>query len=156
MTGTITGSIGVIMETSNVGGLLDKIGVQMDPLVSGPLKGQPSFDKPLTPLARDVLQAMVGDLFDQFVGLVAQGRHMDPAKVRTLADGRAYTGRQALKNGLVDEIGGDDQARKWLEANAHVTTGLAITEPDKRTWSQRLMASSLSTIVHYRAGIATR
>jgi protease-4 len=144
---TITGSIGVIMETSNLGGLLDKIGVQMEPLVSGPLKGQPSFDKPLTPQARQVLQDMVGDLFDQFVGLVAQGRHMDPARVRTLADGRAYTGRQALKLGLVDEIGGDEQARKWLETHAHVTTGLKITEPDKRPWQERLMATSLSTIV---------
>ena len=144
---TITGSIGVIMETGNVGGLLDKLGIQMDPLVSGPMKGQPSFDKPMPPQARAVLQDMVGDMFDQFVGLVAQGRHMDPARVRDLADGRAYTGRQALKNGLVDEIGGDEQARKWLEANAHVPAGLAITEPDKRPWSQRLMASSLSTIV---------
>jgi protease-4 len=119
----------------------------MEPLVSGPLKGQPSFDKPLTPQARQVLQDMVGDLFDQFVGLVAQGRHMDPARVRTLADGRAYTGRQALKLGLVDEIGGDEQARKWLETHAHVTTGLKITEPDKRPWQERLMATSLSTIV---------
>jgi protease-4 len=144
---TITGSIGVIMETSNLGGLLDKIGVQMDPLVSGPLKGQPSFDKPMTPQARQVLQDMVADLFDQFVGLVAQGRHMDPARVRALADGRAYTGRQALKLNLVDEIGGDEQARKWLESHAHVATGLQITEPDKRPWQQRLLASSLSTIV---------
>ena len=144
---TITGSIGVIMETGNVGGLLDKLGIQMDPLVSGPLKGQPSFDKPMTPQARAVLQDMVGDMFDQFVGLVAKGRHMDPARVRELADGRAYTGRQALKNGLVDQIGGDEEARKWLEADAHVPAGLTITEPDKRPWSQRLMASSLSTIV---------
>jgi protease-4 len=144
---TITGSIGVIMETPNFGGLLDKVGVQMDQLVSGPLKGQPSLDRPMTPQARQVLQAMVGDLYDQFVGLVAQGRHMDEARVRELADGRAYTGRQALKLGLVDEIGGDDQARTWLETKRGVATGLRITEPDKRPWSERLMASSLATIV---------
>ena len=89
---TITGSIGVIMETMNFGGLLDKIGVAVDPLVSGPLKGQPSFDKPMSPQGRAVLQAMVGDLYDQFVEIVATGRHMDPARVRSLADGRAYTG----------------------------------------------------------------
>ncbi len=144
---TITGSIGVIMETTNFGGLFDKIGVSTDPLVSGPLKGQPSLDKPMTPEARQVLQAMVGDLFDQFVGLVAQGRHMDEAKVRQLADGRAYTGRQAKALGLVDEIGGDDQAQQWLEKKAGVSSGLSITEPDRRPWSQRLAAQSIADIV---------
>jgi protease-4 len=144
---TITGSIGVIMEIPNFGGLFDKLGISTDPLVSGPLKGQPSIDKPLTPQAREVLQGMVGDLFDQFVGLVAAGRHMDAAKVRQLADGRAYTGRQARALGLVDEIGGDEQARTWLEKFAAVPTGLEITEPDKRPWSQRLTAQSIATIV---------
>jgi protease-4 len=144
---TITGSIGVIMEIPNFGGLFDKLGISTDPLVSGPLKGQPSIDKPLTSQAREVLQGMVGDLFDQFVGLVAAGRHMDAAKVRQLADGRAYTGRQARALGLVDEIGGDEQARTWLEKFAAVPTGLEITEPDKRPWSQRLTAQSIATIV---------
>ncbi len=144
---TITGSIGVIMETVNFGGLLDKIGVDDEPLVSGPLKGQPSFSKPLSPQGRVVLQAMVGDLYEQFVGLVAEGRHMDPARVRELADGRAYTGRQAKALGLVDEIGGDDEAQHWLEAQKLVARGLQVTEPDRRPWAQRLAASSLSGIV---------
>jgi len=144
---TITGSIGVIMETPNFGGLLDKIGVSDEALVSGPLKGQPSLTKPLSPEGRVVLQALVGDLFDQFVGLVAAGRHMDPAHVREMADGRAYTGRQALALGLVDEIGGDDEAQRWLEKQNKVPRGLKVTEPDKRPWMQRLAASSLSGIV---------
>jgi protease IV len=144
---TITGSIGVIMETTNFGGLLDKIGVSVDPLVSGPLKGQPSFDKPMTPEARQVLQAMVGDLFDQFVELVAQGRHMDPAKVRQLADGRAYTGRQAKALGLVDEIGGDREAQAWLEKTGKVARDLKVTEPDHRDWWVRMTTESLTQIV---------
>jgi protease-4 len=144
---TITGSIGVILETTNVGGLLDKIGVSVDPLVSGPLKGQPSFDKPLTPQARVVLQGMVGDLYEQFVEIVATGRHMDPATVRTLADGRAYTGRQAKALGLVDEIGGDREAQLWLEKTGRVARDLKIVEPDRRSWAQRMAATSLSTIV---------
>jgi protease-4 len=144
---TITGSIGVIMETASFGGLLEKVGVSVDPLVSGPMKGQPSLDKPMTPQARQVLQDLVGDLFEQFVDLVAAGRHMDPAKVRALADGRAYTGRQAKALGLVDEIGGDDQARQWLEKTAAVPAGLEITEPDRRPWAQRLGAGSLADIV---------
>jgi protease IV len=144
---TLTGSIGVILETTNIGALLDKIGVSMDPLVSGPLKGEPSLTKPMSPQGRQVLQGIVGDLYDQFVLLVADGRHMDPARVRALADGRAYTGRQAKALGLVDEIGGDDEAQHWLETQKQVTPGLPVTEPDKRPWSERLTAASLSGIV---------
>jgi protease-4 len=144
---TLTGSIGVILETTNAGELLGKIGVQVTPLVSGPLKGQPSLTEPMSPEGKQYLQGLVGDLFDQFVGLVAQGRHMDPARVRTLADGRAYTGRQALGLGLVDEIGGDEQAVKWLEKTRHVATGLPITDPEKPNYFQRMVATGLSDIV---------
>ena len=83
-------------------------------ITSGPLKDQPSFTRPLSPQGRDVLQGLVMDMYDQFVGMVASGRHMDAARVRELADGRAYTGRQALKLGLVDAIGGEQDARQWL------------------------------------------
>src|ERR1700749_2556868 len=58
--------------------------------------------------------------------MVAEGRHMDAAKVRSLADGRAYTGRQALKLGLVDEIGGERDARDWLAANKNVSSKLPV------------------------------
>jgi protease-4 len=144
---TLTGSIGVILETTNIGDLLSKVGVQTDPLVSGPLKGQPSLTQPLSPEGRQYLQGIVGDLFDQFVGLVARGRHMDPAHVRTLADGRAYTGRQALALGLVDEIGGDTQAVRWLEQTRHVTAGLPIIDPDKPGYFQRMVAQGVSGVV---------
>lgn len=144
---TITGSIGVILETVNFGGLLGKLGVAEDPLVSGPLKGQPSIDKPMTPEARAVLQAMVGDLYDQFVQIVAKGRHLDAARVRELADGRAYTGRQALPLGLVDELGGEPEALHWLQTARHVDPALRVIEPDRRPWTQRIMAKSISDIV---------
>ena len=143
---TITGSIGVIMENVNFGGLLDKLGISADPLVSGPLKGQPSFDKPLSPQGRAVLQAMVGDLYDQFVDIVAAGRHMDQAKVRGLADGRAYTGRQARALGLVDEIGGDQEARAWLEHTNRIPRGLPILEPDRRPWTARITSDTTDTL----------
>jgi protease-4 len=144
---TLTGSIGVILETTNVGGLLGKIGVQVDPLVSGPLKGQPSLTEPMSPAGRQYLQALVGDLFDQFVSLVARGRHMDPARVRALADGRAYTGRQALGLGLVDEIGGDHQAVAWLEKQRNVPGGLPIQDPEKPNYFTRMAATGLADIV---------
>ncbi len=125
---TLTGSIGVILEQGDISGLLDRIGVNVDPLVSGPLKGQPSFTKPLSPEGRVVLQGLVADLYEQFVAMVADGRHMDPARVRELADGRAYTGRQALPLGLVDQIGGEPEARAWLAEHHQVGEGLAVSD----------------------------
>ncbi len=99
--GTLTGSIGVLLETGEVSGLLKMLGIQAEAITSGPLKDQPSFTRPLTPEGRDVLHGIVMDMYDQFVGMVASGRHMDADRVRELADGRAYTGRQALRLGLV-------------------------------------------------------
>ena len=125
---TLTGSIGVILEQGDISGLLGKIGVDVDPLVSGPLKGQPSFTKPISPEGRVVLQGLVADLYEQFVAMVADGRHMDAARVRELADGRAYTGRQALPLGLVDQIGGEPEARAWLAEKHQVGEGLAVSD----------------------------
>jgi protease-4 len=138
--------IGVILEAGDASGLLDKIGFKAEQLVSGPLKGQPSFTQPLSPAGRDYLQALVMDLYDQFVGLVAKGRHMDPAKVKTLADGRAYTGRQAQSLGLVDEIGGEPEALKWLQTKRNVSADLPVRDVLKGSWAQRMVQSSLDTI----------
>jgi protease-4 len=121
---TITGSIGVLLETGDVSGLLKTLGITADPIVSGPLKDQPSYVAPLSPAGRDVLQGLVMDMYDQFVTMVANGRHMDPARVRQLADGRAYTGRQALGLGLVDVIGGEPEARAWMAASKGVSADL--------------------------------
>jgi protease-4 len=129
---TLTGSIGVLLETPNFGGLLEKLGITNEPLVSGPLKNQPSLDKPLSPEGRAVMQGIVDDLYGQFVDLVAAGRHMDAARVRELADGRAYTGRQALKLGLVDQIGGENEAQRWMETSKGLARGLPVAETDKR------------------------
>ena len=151
---TLTGSIGVILEQGDISGLLDRIGVNVDPLVSGPLKGQPSFTKPLSPEGRVVLQALVMDLYEQFVEMVASGRHMDPARVRELADGRAYTGRQALPLGLVDQIGGETEARAWLADKHQVAESLPLREvlPARGFWARQM--SSLWTGV-VSAGLKT-
>jgi protease-4 len=111
---TITGSIGVIMEAPEAAGLLSKLGIDVQTLVSGPLKGQPSVTAPMTDAGRQALQDLLMNLYGQFVAMVAEGRHMSIADVRKLADGRAYTGQQALPLHLVDQIGGMDAARAWL------------------------------------------
>ncbi len=125
---TLTGSIGVILETGEASGLLGKLGLTAEAITSGPLKDQPSFTRPLTDQGRDVLHGLVMDMYDQFVGMVADGRHMDPARVRELGDGRAYTGRQAVRLGLVDAIGGEPEARDWLASARGVAASLPVRE----------------------------
>jgi protease IV len=143
---TLTGSIGVLLETGEVSGLLSKIGVTADAITSGPLKDQPSFTRPLTPEGREVLHGLVMDMYDQFVGMVADGRHMPPDKVRALADGRAYTGRQALQLGLVDQLGDEQQARDWLAANRGVPASLPVVDVRLGGLAQRAFGSALSGV----------
>jgi protease-4 len=144
--GTLTGSIGVLLPTGEVSGLLKTLGVSVDDITSGPLKDQPSFTKPMTPEGRAVLQGLVMDMYDQFVEMVAAGRHMDADKVRQLADGRAYTGRQALKLGLVDAIGGEREARAWLAATRDVPTTLPVDDVTTEGLAARMFAGSLSSL----------
>jgi protease-4 len=118
--GTITGSIGVLFQTVDVTSLLDKLGVKPTSLKSGPLKAVPSPIEPLTDEARVATQALVTDLFDFFIDLVVERRPLDRAQVLELADGRVYTGRQAVKNGLVDAIGGETAARDWLTTEKEI------------------------------------
>ncbi len=125
---TVTGSIGVLMETGEISGLMEKLGVTAEAITSGPLKNQPSLTRSLSPKGREVLLGLVQDMYDQFVGMVAAGRHMEPDAVRALADGRAYTGRQALKLGLIDAIGDEQDARTWLEANKDIAKDLPVDE----------------------------
>jgi protease IV len=105
MPGSVTGSIGVIMEMPNASGLLDKIGVSMEVVKSAEFKDAGSPYRRISDGDRGVLQAMVSDVYDQFVGAVAYERMLDEDSVRRLADGRLFSGRQALQVGLVDRTG---------------------------------------------------
>jgi protease-4 len=125
---TLTGSIGVILQTAEVSGLLSRLGVTAEAITSGPLKDQPSYTRPLTPQGREYLQGLVADMYDQFVNMVAQGRHMDVDSVKKLADGRAYTGRQAKELGLVDELGGEVEARAWLATKHGISESTPVRD----------------------------
>lgn len=103
--GSLTGSIGVIMEFTNFQELLQKIGLRSDVIKSGEHKDIGSPIRPMTDSDRKILQAMIDDVHAQFIDAVAEGRKMEPETVRSLADGRIFTGRQALTAGLVDELG---------------------------------------------------
>jgi protease-4 len=102
---SVTGSIGVIMSLYNATGLFAKIGVNSDPIKSGPNKDIGNPARLMTKEERDILQGMVNSFYDQFVHVVAAGRKLPEERVRVLADGRVYTGLDACKLGLVDEVG---------------------------------------------------
>ncbi len=102
---TLTGSIGVYMPYMNTEELFKKIGITSDKIKSGPYKDILTNDRPMTPEEKQILQNIVDEIYDQFVYTVSAGRRMETSKVRAIADGRIYTGRQAKNIGLVDELG---------------------------------------------------
>ena len=112
--GTITGSIGVIMPFSNIEALMGKIGLKADVIKSGEYKDIGSPTREMTSKEREILKASIDDVYGQFVEAISQGRNMDSEKIRTLADGRIYTGRQALEAGLIDRLGGFEDAVDFL------------------------------------------
>ncbi|MSP83781.1 MAG: signal peptide peptidase SppA [Alphaproteobacteria bacterium] len=131
--GTLTGSIGVLWETFDASELLGQIGIGTEALRSGPLKGQPSPLEPLSGPVRASIQALVDEMHGLFVAMVATGRAMDEATVRRLADGRVYSGRQAVENGLVDAIGGEAEARDWLAVERDIDADLPTIDV---TWGE--------------------
>lgn len=136
---SLTGSIGVIIQYGEASKLLDTIGIKMDEVKSAPLKAAPSFYKPASPEARAVLEDVVRDSYDWFVGMVSDRRRMALDEARRLADGRIYTGAQALKNGLVDAVGGEKTAINWLETEKQVEKDLPI-----RDWKPKNPIDDLS------------
>jgi protease IV len=108
--GTLTGSIGVLMQLAEIEGLLKKVGVHLEVIKAGRHKDVGNFARAMTAEERAILQALLDDMYDQFVTAVAEGRRLDRAKVIELADGRVYTGRRAKELGLVDSLGGLEDA----------------------------------------------
>lgn len=108
--GTITGSIGVIMEIPNLKGLMDKVGIKTEVIKSGKHKDLASVFRGIGEEERKILQGVLDDVHNQFIKAVAEGRKLPYDKVKSIADGRIFTGRQAKEIGLVDEIGNIEDA----------------------------------------------
>ncbi len=102
---TLTGSIGVIMQTVDLQGLYDKIGINYRTFKSGPYKDMGSSSRDMTEEERKIFQSMLDDTYQQFIDVVVEGRNMSRDEVLKLADGRIYSGRQAYELGLVDQLG---------------------------------------------------
>jgi protease IV len=122
--GTITGSIGVILRGNNLERLLDKVGVSFKVIKSGPYKDILAFDRQTTEAEERILQQLIDSSYGQFVSTVAKGRGLEEETVRAFADGSVFTGEQALKLGLVDRLGTEEDARRWAAE-------LAGLDPDK-------------------------
>ncbi len=118
--GTVTGSIGVIAQFTQVDTLLRRVGLAFNTITSGRFKDSGSPFRPMRERERALFQGVIDDTYDQFVEAVAEGRAMTVEQVKEIADGRVLTGRQALAVGLVDALGNLDDAaaiaRRMVEA----------------------------------------
>lgn len=124
---SVTGSVGVIMQWPEVSGLLDKLGVKMNEVKSGPLKANPSPFQPMDEAGRALAQSMIEESLRWFLGLVGSRRRIATGDVPGLEQGRIFSGREALQHGLVDEIGGETEAVRWLEGRG-VRKGLRVVD----------------------------
>jgi protease-4 len=141
--GTLTGSIGVIMELANLEGLLKKIGVESLVVKSGRYK---DIGSPLRKMREDdrrILQSVMDDVHRQFIQAVAEGRSLDVAEVQPLADGRIFTGRQAREMKLVDELGDLEDAIRLAADLAGIEGEPKVVEPRKRFSIRELLESRL-------------
>ena len=140
---TITGSIGVIFSFPEVSRLLNTVGITMEEIKSGELKAEPSPYKPVSEKARAHAMDMVQDGFRWFKGLVAERRKLAAAKVDQLSDGRVFTGRQAKAEGLIDELGGEDVAVKWLQAERKLPEALEVLDwKPPKPFAERVLGAS--------------
>lgn len=135
---SIVGSIGVIFQYGQVSELLEKIGVEVNEIKSSPLKAEPSPFHQTSPEARAMIDRLVQDSYDWFVGIVAERRSFTPLKARQLADGSIFTGSQGLENGLIDAIGDEETAREWMVAEKGLSDDLEI-----ETWKPKRNTDSL-------------
>jgi protease IV len=140
---SIVGSIGVIFQYGNVSELLDKIGVSVEAVKSSPLKAEPSPFGPASPEAEAMIRALVLDSYDWFVELVAERRGFTRAQTLALADGSIFTGRQALANGLVDELGSEPEIVAWF-AGRDVPEGLDVIEWEEERGGSLLFGQALA------------
>jgi protease-4 len=159
--GTLTGSIGVIFQFPEVVKLMEKAGVSLQTVKSGALKDVGNPARKATPEEMLYLQHVIDDTYEQFIADVSAARGIPVDSVKPLADGRVFTGRQAYAAGLVDTLGGLDEARAWLIARAEVPEDIDwTTEPKPRSRFEEFLApesrTGLSELNGWISGLRNR
>jgi protease-4 len=125
---SLVGSIGVLFQFPNFTELMKTVGVKVEEIKSSPLKAAPNGFEPTSPEARAAIDALVKDSYAWFRGLVKDRRSMDDAQIEKVADGRVFTGRQAVELKLIDALGDEKTAVTWLETNKNVKKGLPVRD----------------------------
>src|SRR5277367_4674185 len=125
---SLVGSIGVLFQYPNFADLLSKIGVKMEAVKSTPLKAAPDGYEPTSPEARAALNSIIQDSYAWFKGLVQDRRHMTDGELQTAADGRVFTGHQAIDLKLIDELGDEHNALDWLAKEKNVDAKLPVRD----------------------------
>src|SRR5262245_9484738 len=125
---TITGSVGVIMQWPEVSELLSKIGVKMNEIKSGPLKATPSPFQPLDEGGRKITESMIAESQKWFLELVRSRRGVKTEEVPGLEEGRVFSGREAVRYKLADQLGGEPEVVRWLEEERKLEKGLRIVD----------------------------
>lgn len=139
-----TGSIGVIVSLVNCKDLYDKIGIKEIDITSGENKAMGSAGLELTDEQYDIMQSLVDEAYDQFVEIVCNGRNMDDATVRKLADGRIYSAKQACDNGLIDQVGSLEEEKAAFQTELGVSEDIIYYEPesDMPDWMTKLFGAT--------------
>jgi len=125
---SLVGSIGVLFQYPNVADLLSKLGVKMESVKSTPLKAAPDGFEPTSPEARAALDSIIQDSYSWFKSIVRDRRHLDDSQLQTAADGRVFTGHQAIDLKLIDELGDERTALAWLGKEKKVDTNLPVRD----------------------------
>jgi len=149
--GTLTGSIGVIWQVANYEELYRKLGIEYLTLTSGPYKDMGSSSRPMTDAEKEILRSMIQDLYDQFVDTVAAGRNLPREAVLAVADGRVFTGSQAMAVGLVDSLGGLTPAVKKAADLAGVADSYRVQEFGRRTYLELLLGEASALLRSLRS-----
>lgn len=142
---TITGSIGVFGAYPNIAGLGDRLGINFEPVRTGPRADLFSLTRPRSETELKILQRGVDQVYDDFLERVSQGRKLDRAQVQAIAQGRVWTGRQALDRGLVDELGGLEQAIRSAAKLARLGDDWQLRRDSREPRWQRLLDKLLGT-----------
>jgi protease-4 len=144
--GTITGSIGVVMQFSSMEKLFDKLGLRFVTIKSGKFKDIGSVTRPMSEKEKQILQGVIDNVYNQFVEVVAKSRDIPREKVLDIADGRIFTGTEAKQVGLVDEIGSLKDAVKIASSMAGIIGEPEIVKPKKHKFSWRRLLDRFGII----------
>jgi protease IV len=156
--GSITGSIGVLMQYPNLQGLMERLGVRMEVVKGGEQKDLATPFREMDPAHREILEALVADVHDQFVEAVVEARSLTTDQVRAVADGRVLSGRQAHTVGLVDRMGNRDEAVSLAGVMAGLGASPRVVRPPRRRgpWLlELLLGTSVATAVRDLTGTMT-